>query len=238
MKTSARQMRPSWVVPGIRANIRCPKRNLDVETEWNSGEWCRNSDFRGYIRVRRPGRGLSLIDTRDSMPRSVTRMPSSRHRHLSIARGNEPSASVMMGRYALDVLGQQTIRRYAADVAKTKDADHPLALVDHWQPADFQFLHVPHCLVEVVILATAMDAGCHHIARGQVGRIALLGQSFAYDVAVRHHANELIVISDWNGSDIVLAHQFRELDDWGVGANPLNALVHRFFDLHGRPPLK
>src|SRR5262245_62638936 len=111
-----------------------------------------------------------------------------------------------MGRYALDVFEHQTIRLYAADVAKTKYADHPLALVDHRQPADFQFLHVPHRLVEVIILATAMDAGSHHIARGQVGRIALLRQPFAYDVAIRHHPNELIVLSDWNGADIMFRH--------------------------------
>src|SRR5262245_3084789 len=88
----------------------------------------------------------------------------------SIAPGNEPTASVVMGRYAFDVFGQQTIWRNAADVAKTKDADHPLALVDHRQPADFQFLHVPHRLVEVIILPTAMDAGSHHIARGRQDR--------------------------------------------------------------------
>ncbi|MFZ0096729.1 MAG: hypothetical protein WAK97_22670, partial [Pseudolabrys sp.] len=26
-------------------------------------------------------------------------------------------------------------------------------------------------------------------------------------------------------------------DDRGVGPNPFNALVHRFFDFHGTPPL-
>jgi hypothetical protein len=36
------------------------------------------------------------------------------------------------------------------DVAQTEDADHPLALVDHWQPADFQCLHVPYRLGEVI----------------------------------------------------------------------------------------
>jgi hypothetical protein len=34
---------------------------------------------------------------------------------------------------------------------QTEDADHPLALVDHWQPADLQCLHVPHRLGEVVV---------------------------------------------------------------------------------------
>jgi hypothetical protein len=29
-----------------------------------------------------------------------------------------------------------------ADVTQTDDADHPLALVDHGQPADLQFLHM------------------------------------------------------------------------------------------------
>src|SRR5215470_5246112 len=35
----------------------------------------------------------------------------------------------------------------------------------------------------------------------------------------------------------MLAHQFREFDDRGVRTNPFNALVHRFFDFHGRSPL-
>ena len=40
--------------------------------------------------------------------------------------------SLVMGRHALNVFGQQITRCQAADVAKTKDANHPLALVDHW----------------------------------------------------------------------------------------------------------
>src|SRR5258708_29130470 len=52
--------------------------------------------------------------------------------------------SAVMGRNALDAFGQQITGRRMADVAQTEDADHPLALVDHWQPADLQCLHVPH----------------------------------------------------------------------------------------------
>ena len=42
---------------------------------------------------------------------------------------------VVMGRNALDAFGQQIAGRRMADVAQTEDADHPLALVDHRQPA-------------------------------------------------------------------------------------------------------
>jgi hypothetical protein len=42
-------------------------------------------------------------------------------------------------------------------VAQTKNADHPLAFVDHRQSADLQLLHVPHCLGEVIVIPAAMD---------------------------------------------------------------------------------
>jgi len=99
-----------------------------------------------------------------------------------------------------------------ADVTQTEDADHSLALVDHRQPAHLQSLHMPHRLSKVVVLPAAMDAGSHHIARRRAAGIeALLCQSFADDVAVSHHADQVLVLSDRNGADIMLAHQFREL---------------------------
>ena len=97
---------------------------------------------------------------------------------------------------------------------------------------------MPHRLGQIIVVAAAMDAWSHHIACCRVARIeVVLRQPFTYDVAVGHHPNQLIVLSDRNGAYIMLAHQFRELDNRGVGANPFNALVHRFFDFHGRPPL-
>jgi hypothetical protein len=64
-------------------------------------------------------------------------------------------------RNALDPFGQEIAGRRMADVAQTKDADHPLALVDHRQPADLERLHVPYRLGEVVVLPAAMDARGH-----------------------------------------------------------------------------
>ena len=72
---------------------------------------------------------------------------------------------MVMGRNALYAFGQQITRYPFADIAQTEDANHPLALVNHRQPADLQRLHVPHRLGEVVILAAAMDARGHYIAR-------------------------------------------------------------------------
>ena len=103
---------------------------------------------------------------------------------------------------------------------------------------NLQFLHVPHRLGEIIIIAAAMDAGSHHIACCRATRIeAFLRQPFTYDIAVGRHSNELIVLSDGNGAYIMLAHQFRELDNRSVGTNPFNTLVHRFFDFHGGAPL-
>src|SRR5215813_13523273 len=95
------------------------------------------------------------------------------------------SVSVVMGRNALHAFGQQFTGCPFANVAQTEDADHSLALVNHRQPADLQRLHVPHRLGEVVILAAAMDARGHHIARRRTASIeTVLRQSFADDVAV------------------------------------------------------
>jgi hypothetical protein len=63
-----------------------------------------------------------------------------------------------MRRHVLNVFGQEITRRQAADITKTKDANHPLALVDHWQPTNLQLFHVPYRLGEVVIIAAAMNA--------------------------------------------------------------------------------
>src|SRR4030095_1962442 len=99
--------------------------------------------------------------------------------------------SVVMGRNALEYFRQQITRRRTANVAQTEDADHPLALVDHWQSADLQLFHVPHRLGEVVVLAAAMDPWGHHVARcGAAGIEAVLRQPFADNVAVSHHADK------------------------------------------------
>ena len=120
-------------------------------------------------------------------------------------RASALRVSLVMGRHALDVFGQQITRRQAADVAKTKDANHPLALVDHWQPTNLQLFHVPHRLGEVIIIAAAMDAWSHHIACCRAVRIkAFLRQPLTYDIAVGDHPNQLIVLSNWNGAHIMV----------------------------------
>src|SRR6266700_3707802 len=142
-----------------------------------------------------------------------------------------------MGRNALDAFGQQITGRRMADVAQADDADHSLALVDHRQPADLERLHVPHRLGEVVVLPAAMDALGHHIARGCAAGIeAVLRQPFADDVAVGHHADQPVVLSNWNGAYIMFTHQFREFGDRGVRTDPVDSLVHRVLDFHGDLP--
>src|SRR5215471_3436322 len=124
-----------------------------------------------------------------------------------------------------------------ADVAQAENADHPPALVDHRQPADLEPFHVLHRLGEVVVLAAAMDALGHHVARGGATHVeAVFGQTFADDVAVGDHADQLVVLADRNGADVVVTHQFGDFGDRGIGTDPVDALVHYVFDFHGRPP--
>jgi hypothetical protein len=121
-----------------------------------------------------------------------------------------------MGRNALDALGQQITGRRTADVSQTEDADHPLALIDYWQPADLQLFHVPYRLGEVIVLPTAMDAWGNHLPRRRAADIkAILSQAFADDVAVGHHPDQLVFLSNRNGAYVMLTHQFREVGDVG-----------------------
>src|ERR1700687_3352022 len=101
----------------------------------------------------------------------------------------------VMGRNALDALGQQITGRRMADVTQTDDADHPLALVHHRQPAELQLLHVMHRLCEVIVLPATMDAFGHHIARHRAASIEVVARKpFADDVAVGHHPDQLVVL--------------------------------------------
>src|SRR6516164_5304227 len=142
-----------------------------------------------------------------------------------------------MGRNALDGFGQQINSRRVADIAQTEDADHSFALVDHRQPSDLQLLHVPYRPGEVIVLTATMDLCGHHIARHCVERIeVLLCQSFAHDVTISNHSDQVIVLANWDGSDIVISHQFCELSYRGVRAHPIDTFVHRVFDFHGGSP--
>src|SRR5215510_895800 len=144
----------------------------------------------------------------------------------------------VVSRHALDPSGQQIARGRTAEVAQTKNADHPFALVDHSQSAHLKLLHVPHCLGEVIIIPTAMDARRHHIARRREASVeTVLRQSFADDVTVGHHADQPVILSNRNGAYVMLTHQFRELGDRRLWTDPVDALVHCVLDFHGGPPL-
>src|SRR6266576_6922597 len=144
----------------------------------------------------------------------------------------------VMGRNTLDAIGQQITGRRMADITQTDDADHPLALVHHRQPAELQLLHVMHRLCEVIVFPATMDAFGHHIARHRAASIEVVARKpFADDVAVGHHPDQSVVLPNRNAADVMLPHQFREFGDGSVGADPVDTLVHHVFDFHGRPPL-
>ena len=82
----------------------------------------------GLLDIRRSIR-QSHVSSSANAPAALTAPGGQNFRRASALR-----VSVMMGRHALNVFGQQITRCQAADVAETKDADHPLVLVDHWQP--------------------------------------------------------------------------------------------------------
>src|SRR5262249_42326432 len=244
--TSARASHRTSRFPKFRPPRACSTRTSTPTGSSSSRDWFSwaeeaTSDDPRKIRRRRSFTfgALQLLPMRCTRPLVV---------RTSTALGNDAdrsdtlqqlclSVSVVMGRNGLHAFGQQFTGCPFANVAQTEDADHSLALVNHRQPADLQRLHVPHRLGEVVILAAAMDARGHHIARRRTASIeTVLRQSFADDVAVGYHSNQPVVFPDRKRAYIVRAHQFCNLNDGGIGTDPLNALVHRVFDFHGGPP--
>src|SRR6516225_6871966 len=169
------------------------------------------------------------VRSRCTSPRP-TRAKSRRARPAHIVSG-------VMRRNAPNTFGHQSTRRYLTNIAQAEDANQPLALVDHRQSADLKLLHPPHCLSEVIVIPAAMNARGHHVARGRaLGIEVVLSQAFADDVAISHHADQSIVLSNGNSTDVMLAHQFREFGDRRVRADPVDALVHCLFYFHGRSP--
>src|SRR5215471_17188434 len=140
----------------------------------------------------------------------------------------------MVGRNALNARGEKISGCRMADIAKAKHADHAFALVDDGQPANLQLLHMPHRLGEIVLVTAAMDFGGHDVARRPMARIeVVLRQSLADDVAVGHHSDQTVVLSDWDGADVTVSHQLCELGYGGLRTDPIDALMHRVFDFHG-----
>src|SRR4029077_9296131 len=90
---------------------------------------------------------------------------------------------------------------------------------------------------EVILFSAAMDAWGHHLPRRRAEGIeTVLRQTFADDVAVGHHADQVVVLPNRNGAYVMLTHQFGEVGDGGVRADPVDAFVHGFFNLHVGPP--
>src|SRR5262249_10506227 len=115
------------------------------------------------------------------------------------------------------------------DITQTEDANHPLTFVDYRQPADLQLLHVPNSFGEIIVLPAAMNAWRHDVTRGGALRIeVVLGQPFANDVAVSHHADQLVVLSNGDGSDVIFKHDLREFSHRRIWTNPIDACVHAF----------
>ena len=70
-----------------------------------------------------------------------------------------------------------------------------------------------------------MDAWRHHVLRGRAAHIkTILRQTFANDVTVGDHADQPVILANWDGADVVCAHQFSEFGDRGIRADPLDPL--------------
>src|SRR5262249_47525590 len=78
-----------------------------------------------------------------------------------------------------------------------------------------------------------MDAWRHNVSCGRAVQIkTILHQTVANDVTVGDHADQPVILANWDGADVVRAHQSSEFGDSGIRADPLDPLVHCVFDFH------
>jgi hypothetical protein len=54
------------------------------------------------------------------------------------------------------------------------------------------------------------------------------------DIAISHHPDQPIVLTNRDRTDVVFLHQSRELFDRRIGINPRRAFVHCLLNFHGR----
>src|SRR5438105_14168180 len=173
---------------------------------WHRAHWRTNAALPAATSTAPAGRAPAAISTRNPTPAGTSvrlvrelvmvsafrsRATASRVTTQSLRVGSKgtgpgsPITASVVGRNALHAPGQQITVRGMADVTQTDDADHPLALVDHRQPAELQLLHVMHRLCEVIIVPATMDAFGHDIARLRTPGIeVVVRKPFPGDVAV------------------------------------------------------
>src|SRR5262245_13215537 len=144
----------------------------------------------------------------------------------------------VMGGDALHRLFAHAPRSRIVNIAEAQDSGHALLAIDHRQAAHLPALHQTSGFIEFVSLQAEHDAFSHHIACAMRLCIEARSDATADDIPVRHHADQAIIFADWNGTNIMLAHQPGELDNRRVGIDPLHTLVHGLFHFHGRLLLK
>ena len=62
------------------------------------------------------------------------------------------------------------------------------------------------------------------IRLGAAGIETVGGKSFADDVAIGHHPDQLVVLADRNAADIMRSHQLCDFGNRRVGTDPVDAI--------------
>src|SRR5262245_5318930 len=113
------------------------------------------------------------------------------------------------------------------DIPKAEHTYQPLLLgVDDGKAPHPFALHNASCRFDIVLVETEMDALRHNFPRGGSFWIPTLCNAAADNIAIGHHANQSIILTDGNGADVVHAHQIGELFYACQRINPRDALVH------------
>src|SRR5262245_2435677 len=116
-----------------------------------------------------------------------------------------------MSRNRVHDLATGAPRPIVVDITEAQNDDHSFLSVNNGKAANLLALHEARCVLDVLLIETEQDSFRHHLFRSCRFWVFFFKQKTAYDIAIGNHANETIVLTNRNGSDVMLAHEAREL---------------------------
>src|SRR6185369_3122685 len=111
-------------------------------------------------------------------------------------------------------------------ISERHDAHQTLLAVHHRQPADLGVGHFTEDLVHVLVFRRAAHVGAHYVGQfGGLG-VAFLRHAAHHDVAVGHHAHQLVAVANGDHADVKFVHGLGSLDDRIRGRHGPHAAGH------------
>src|SRR5215472_8010774 len=95
-------------------------------------------------------------------------------------------------------LGQRGFHR---QIAERYNADEALIPIYYRQPLHLQLRHVRRYVVDLLILETIFNLMAHDVADLCIGSLSF-GDAADRNVTVRNHADQLVMLADWQNPNI------------------------------------